>query len=160
MVKYSNTMVVFEEVPDKITLAINITNCQNNCEGCHSPELRQDIGHELNELELESLISQNEGINCVCFMGEGKDKDGLLNLARYVKKQHPELSVALYSGRTEDAFEADKKKFGKIFDFIKIGPYDKEKGPLNKETTNQRLYSIIGGKEWVDITEKFWKKRV
>lgn len=160
MVKYSNTMVVFEEVPDKITLAINITNCQNNCEGCHSPELRQDIGHELNELELESLISQNEGINCVCFMGEGKDKDGLLSLARYVKKQHPELSVALYSGRTEEAFEEDKKKFGKIFDFVKIGPYDKEKGPLNKETTNQRLYSIIGGKEWVDITEKFWVKKI
>ncbi len=160
MVKYSNTMVVFEEVPDKITLAINITNCANNCEGCHSPELRQDIGHELNELELESLISQNEGINCVCFMGEGKDKDGLLSLARYVKKQHPELSIALYSGRTEEAFEEDKKKFGKIFDFIKIGPYDKTKGPLNKETTNQRLYSIIGGKEWVDITEKFWVKKI
>ena len=160
MVKYSNTMVVFEEVPDKITLAINITNCQNNCEGCHSPELRQDIGHELNELELESLISQNEGINCVCFMGEGKDKEGLLNLARYVKKQHPELSVALYSGRTEEAFEPDKKKFGKIFDFVKIGPYDKTKGPLNKETTNQRLYSIIEGKKWVDITEKFWVKKI
>lgn len=160
MVKYSNTMVVFEEVPDKITLAINITNCQNNCEGCHSPELRQDIGHELNELELESLISQNEGINCVCFMGEGKDKEGLLNLARYVKKQHPELSIALYSGRTEEAFESDKKKFGKIFDFVKIGPYDKTKGPLNKETTNQRLYSIIGGKEWADITEKFWTKKI
>lgn len=160
MVKYKEFAIVFEEVPDKITLAINITNCQNNCEGCHSPELRQDIGHELNELELESLISQNEGINCVCFMGEGKDKDGLLSLARYVKKQHPELSVALYSGRTEDAFEADKKKFGKIFDFIKIGPYDKEKGPLNKETTNQRLYSIIGGKKWVDITEKFWVKKI
>jgi anaerobic ribonucleoside-triphosphate reductase activating protein len=153
-------MVVFEEVPDKITLAINITNCANNCEGCHSPELRQDIGHELNELELESLISQNEGINCVCFMGEGKDKDGLLSLARYVKKQHPELSIALYSGRAEEAFEEDKKKFGKIFDFIKIGPYDKEKGPLNKETTNQRLYSIIGGKKWVDITEKFWIKKI
>lgn len=160
MVKYSNTMVVFQEVPEKITLAINITNCQNNCEGCHSPELRQDIGHELNELELESLISQNEGINCVCFMGEGKDKDGLLSLARYVKKQHPELSVALYSGRTEEAFEPDKKKFGKIFDFVKIGPYDKTKGPLNKETTNQRLYSIINGKDWVDITEKFWVKKI
>lgn len=160
MVKYKEFAIVFEEVPDKITLAINITNCGNNCEGCHSPELRQDIGHELNELELESLISQNEGINCVCFMGEGKDKDGLLSLARYVKKQHPELSVALYSGRTEEAFEPDKKKFGKIFDFIKIGPYDKTKGPLNKETTNQRLYSIIGGKEWVDITEKFWVKKI
>ena len=151
-------MVVFEEIPDKITLAINITNCQNNCKGCHSPELREDMGHELNYLELESLISQNDGINCVCFMGEGKDKDGLLSLARYVKKQHPELSVALYSGRTEEAFEPDKKKFGKIFDFVKIGPYIKEKKGLNFETTNQRLYSIINGKDWIDITYKFWRK--
>ena len=114
MVKYLDTMVVFQEIPEKVTLAINITNCQNRCEGCHSPELRENIGHQLNNLELESLISQNEGITCVCFMGEGNDKEGLLNLAKYVKKQHPELSLALYSGRTEESFETDKKQFGKI----------------------------------------------
>ena len=47
MIKYKDYYVVFEEIPDKITLAVNITNCQNRCIGCHSPELRENIGKEL-----------------------------------------------------------------------------------------------------------------
>ena len=27
--------VVFSEIPDEITLAFNISNCLNNCIGCH-----------------------------------------------------------------------------------------------------------------------------
>ena len=47
MVKYVNTEVVFEEIPDEITLAINVSNCPNQCPGCHSPYLREDIGEDL-----------------------------------------------------------------------------------------------------------------
>jgi hypothetical protein len=28
------------------------------------------------------------------------------------------------------------------FDYIKLGHYDNELGPLNKKTTNQRLYQV------------------
>ena len=47
MIKYTDTQIVFSEIPDEITLAINISNCQNNCPGCHSPYLKQNIGKEL-----------------------------------------------------------------------------------------------------------------
>ena len=35
MVKYLETKVVLSEIPNEITLAINITNCPCVCKGCH-----------------------------------------------------------------------------------------------------------------------------
>lgn len=155
MIKYKDTYVVFEEIPDKITLAINITNCQNRCVGCHSPELRCDIGTELTIGKLKRLIEANDGINCVCFMGEGNDTKMLKDLAAYIHIWHPNIDTAIYSGREE----VENDYYG-LFDYVKIGPYKEEFGPLNKETTNQRMYKYnrdTGEKE--DITYKFWNRR-
>ena len=149
MIKYipQDTSVVFSEIPEEITLALNISNCQNCCVGCHTPYLRENLGDELTEEVLHSLIEQNSGIGCVCFMGEGNDREALLNLAQYIRREFPDLKVALYSGREEVEDELYD-----IFDFIKVGPYVENLGPLNKKTTNQRLY-----KNRVDITNKFWR---
>lgn len=149
MIKYipQDTMIVFSEIPDEITLAFNISNCQNHCVGCHTSYLRQDLGQRLTEEVLHNLITSNNGISCVCFMGEGNDSEALINLAQYIRREFPDLKVALYSGREEvedDIYD--------IFDYVKIGPYKKEYGPLNEKTTNQRLY-----KNRVDITNKFWR---
>ena len=46
------------------------------------------------------------------------------------------------------------------FDYIKMGPYIEELGPLTSRTTNQRLYEIKHkpqDNELIDITHKFWK---
>ena len=152
MLKFLNTMVVFEEIPDKISLAVNMTNCQNKCVGCHSPQLRKDIGKELTEEVVDELIKENEGINCFLFMGEGNDKDSLIKMARYVKEKYASFSLAIYSGR--DNVEDD---FYELFDYVKIGPYIAKFGPLNKDTTNQRLLKIEDGAR-KDITSMFWKK--
>ncbi len=152
MLKFLNTMVVFEEIPDKISLAVNMTNCQNKCVGCHSPQLRKDIGKELTEEVVDELIKENEGINCFLFMGEGNDKDSLIKMARYIKEKYASLSLAIYSGR--DNVEDD---FYELFDYVKIGPYIAKFGPLNKDTTNQRLLKIEDEAR-KDITSMFWKK--
>ena len=44
MLKYVNTDIVFQEIPDEVTLAINISNCPCHCPGCHSHYLWEDIG--------------------------------------------------------------------------------------------------------------------
>ena len=68
--KLYNYDIVFQEVPDEVSLAINITNCPNHCEGCHSPHLWDDIGEELTTELLSSLIAQYEKlITCVLLMG-------------------------------------------------------------------------------------------
>lgn len=152
MLKFTDTMVVFREIPDHITLAINISNCQNRCPNCHSKELCGDIGEILNEDVLSSLIEKNNGINTICFMGEGKDWNEVIKLAQFIRKKYSNLKIGIYSGR-----DKVEEIFFTTFDFVKVGRYDEKYGPLNKETTNQRLYEI-NGDIINDITYKFWKK--
>ena len=156
--KYTIAEVVFREIPDEITLAINISNCPIHCPGCHSPELWEDIGEELTFDALKNLIKDAEGITCVAFMGGDADPDYIVDLATTVKTENPNLKVAWYSGR-----ESLRLSLMHLlaFDYIKLGPYIKEKGPLNKPTTNQHLYMKKykegGGVEFIDITNKFWE---
>ncbi|MCQ2182453.1 MAG: radical SAM protein [Bacteroidales bacterium] len=140
--------VVLEEIPDRITLAVEISNCQGCCVGCHSPFLKNDIGEELTTAVVDRLIADNFGVNCFLLLGEGKDMDAVLAIASHVRKNHPGIEVALYSGRTE----VEKELFD-AFDYVKVGPYIAEFGPLNSKTTNQRLYH-----HGEDITYRFWRK--
>ena len=151
MIKFvpAMTSVVLEEIPGMLTLAVDISNCRGNCIGCHSPFLKEDIGEELTPERIDALFADNFGVGCFLFLGEGRDPERLLELAAHVKKAHG-VKVALYSGRNEV-----EESFWGVFDYIKVGPYIPEKGPLNSRTTNQRLYAVTPeGRD--DITSRFW----
>ena len=154
MIRFCEAEVVFSEIPDEVTLAVNISNCQHNCPGCHSPYLRKDIGEELTNEAIDNLVRENDGITCFCFMGEGNDEDALLNCMKHVKQNYPELKVAIYSGGKEV-----NTNYLNYLTYYKVGPYIEEFGPLNKETTNQRLYEVVDN-DLNDITYKFWKKNI
>ena len=158
MIKYipEDTQVTFAEIPDEITLCINLSGCPHRCIGCHSPYLRKDIGEELTNEVLHDLIKKNPGVTCVCFMGGDRDKDRLVELAKDVVNEG--LKTAWYSGETD----IDMGEFGWFFDYIKVGPYVESLGPLDNPHTNQRLYKIgrlynQGRIISEDITNKFWK---
>lgn len=158
MIKYLETLVTFAEIPDEITLCINITNCPCNCNGCHSSYLSKDIGEELNNDVLDKLISDNSGISCIAFMGGDSSPKEINDLAKYIKDKYS-ISVAWYSGRQELSKDINLDNFN----YIKLGPYIKELGPLTSKTTNQRLYQYgkffsdyTIDKCWRDITYKFW----
>ena len=161
MIKYvpEMTNVVLEEIPDRLTLAIDISNCTGLCEGCHSPFLRRDVGVELTPEAIDSLIAGNFGINCFLFLGEGNDHAALMSAANYVRRTYPSLALGLYSGR-----ESVEEDVWELFDYVKIGPFRPSCGPLNKTTTNQRLYRILhnadGTRTVDDITFRFWRKGI
>ena len=152
MLKYVNTMVTFSEVPDEISLCIEISNCQCHCKNCHSPYLADDIGEPLDLQHLTDLIDSNRGITCVCIMGGDANPDEVDDIAQDIKEYYPELKVGWYSGRQELSKEIDLQNF----DFVKLGPYIEELGPLNSKNTNQRFYKIEENK-LIDITNLFWK---
>ena len=160
MLKYVNYDITFQEIPDEITLCINISNCPCHCIGCHSAYLAEDIGEKLTLDKIYKLIENNEGITCICFMGGDSSPKEIDMFAGCIKDLY-DIKVAWYSGRQE----LSKYINLKCFDFIKLGPYIEEFGPLNSKTTNQRFYQVIkshyedgtSGYELLDVTYKFWK---
>ena len=154
MLKYYSSAVVFQEIPDEITLAIEITGCPHRCQDCHSPWLREDIGEPLTPSVLLDLVKQHPDISCVCFMGGDASHSYICYLADVLRLNAPHLKIAMYSGD-----DKVNKVFFRVLDYYKVGSYQPEKGPINQESTNQRLYIINRENETVtDITDKFWHK--
>ena len=150
MLKYVNTGIVFQEIPDEVTLAINISGCPCRCPGCHSRYLWEDIGKPLDAAAIDHCISTAAGdITCVAFMGGDADPEEVAKWAQYVRP----LKTAWYSGRMH--MPQDEK----AFDYVKLGPYIESLGGLKSEKTNQRFYKRKDD-TWIDITSVFWKKNL
>ena len=149
------SQIVYQEVPNEISIAFAITGCPHRCEGCHSPELRENIGIPLVE-NIEKILYYTESppVTCVCFMGGDQNQDDLIAASKIAHEYG--YKVCLYSG-LDDAKMICKELMEQL-DYLKIGSYQKDKGPLNKRTTNQRMFKRTHEDHWVDITNKFWRK--
>lgn len=163
MLKFVDIKVTFSEVPDEISLCINLSGCPHRCEGCHSPYLQADTGEELTVDKLEELIENNKGITCVCFMGGDNNIPALHALALFVKNNYT-LRTAWYSGLYWTPRIIGDRPTAEVFDYIKTGEYKEDLGPLTSKTTNQRMYargSVLNKMDasprmFYDITDKFW----
>ncbi len=150
--KYLNTMIGFREFPDEISLLINITGCCWHCPGCHSPELWEDVGIELTETEMFKLLDKNKGITCIGLMGGNpKEINKLAKSIFYIDFCNHTYKIGWYWGGTSIPNEIELE----LFDYIKLGPYNKELGGLNNPNNNQRFYKIENG-QLIDWTYKFW----
>ena len=155
MLKYVNTGVVFQEIPDETTLSVNISRCPCHCPGCHSSYLAEDIGEPLDEAAIDAFVSEfGADITCIALMGGDAEPETVDRLACYIRERHPRYRVAWYSGRIRISPRITRQHF----DHIKIGPYIAHLGSLSKPTTNQRLYKVAADGELTDITARFWKK--
>lgn len=153
MLKYTDYDIVFQEIPDETTLAINLSLCPNRCPGCHSPLLWQDVGEELNEAAIDQLLQRyGSAVTCVSLMGGDNDTEAVDRLAQYIRSKGKK--AGWYSGK-----QALPHSFcAAHFDYVKTGPYIEQLGGLDKPTTNQRLYKITGS-EMHDITSRMQKKQ-
>ncbi len=155
MLKYVNTGIVFQEIPDEVTLAINISNCPCHCPGCHSRYLWEDVGKPLTTFAIEDFIKEYAGsITCICFMGGDAEPQYINKLAQYIHREHQEYKVGWYSGKIRIPTSISKNDF----DYIKVGPYIQHLGCLKDRTTNQRLYRHVVGEDFEDITSRFWRR--
>lgn len=152
MLRYSDYDIVFQEIPDEVTLAINLSNCPNRCKGCHSPYLMDDVGDALTEESLAALLQKyGRAVTCVCFMGGDAEPFEVERLAKYISRQSiVPVKVGWYSGKSELPAGLDIR----YFQYIKLGSYREELGGLKSEHTNQRLYHLENGK-MNDITYRF-----
>lgn len=156
MLKYTEAVVGFREVPEEIALCINISNCPIHCKGCHSPHLWEDVGNILDIYSLSQLINENEGITCVAFMGGDNDPMTIYALALWTRTATG-LKTCWYSGNTK--LPEHVPYIDSVLDYIKLGPYDEKRGGLDFDTTNQQFFKITKHSDkhyaFEDITFKF-----
>ena len=137
--RYSGLQIVFQEIPDEISLALHVTGCPLRCKGCHSNDLwNADQGIELDPRYFNQLISQySKYMSCVLFMGGEWELSTLISLIDIAKQR--QKKTALYTGlELSEVPEILKSKL----DYLKYGPYISTLGGLNSRTTNQRLLNL------------------
>lgn len=157
MLKYYNYDIVFQEIPNEVTLAVNITNCPNRCKGCHSPHLLEDVGNVLDETCVINMIDKYvSSITCFCFMGGDAAPNRVNNLASFIQNTYPDLKVAWYSGFTK----LPKNFNTSSFNFIKLGGYVQKYGTLESDTSNQHFYEIQSDGFMKDVTYRFKAKNI
>lgn len=145
------------EVPMETALCIYISGCQNRCVNCHYPELQNaNEGEILSDYFEQILDLYHEYTTCVCFMGEGDcSADSRMELLQYIRDVHSRgYKACLYSGR--DTVIED---WMKPFDYVKLGSYKEEFGPLTNRTTNQKMWERLLDGSYTDITKLFWQDR-
>lgn len=138
--KYLYYDVVFQEIPDELSIAFLITNCPRCCDGCHSPQLQEDIGKRLDGEELKRIIELNMVddkplFSCILFMGGEQYHDILLSHLIYCESL--KIKTALYTG-ADDVDDEIKQHLN----YLKVGAYKKELGGLESPTTNQKLIKL------------------
>lgn len=157
MLRFVSYDVVFSEVPDEVTLAINLSGCPNRCKGCHSPHLQEDRGIVLDKEVLTELIGPyQQSITCVCFMGGDADPKAVEDLSAYLRTSiSNHIKTAWYSGRSQFPESCSTKHF----DYVKLGPYIEGLGGLDSPRTNQRFYKIEQ-ESLINWTSRFAKREV
>jgi anaerobic ribonucleoside-triphosphate reductase activating protein len=155
MLQFVSYDVVFQEVPNEVTLAINISGCPNKCKGCHSPHLQENHGQELDCGVLASLLARYQrSVTCVCFMGGDSDPKTVDELAAFVRKTTSnQVKTAWYSGQNQFSKDVSLSHFN----YIKLGPYIEQLGGLGSIRTNQRFF-MIDNNTIIDCTNFFAKK--
>ncbi len=134
--------IVFQEVPNEISLCFSITGCKVGCKGCHSTELwQEDYGLELTNINFSSWIKKYKGlISCVVFFGGEWQEEALIEKLITAKKQG--LKTCLYSGQKHINLNISQH-----LDFLKTGEWRAELGGLESPITNQVFRNLVSGEK-------------
>lgn len=131
--------IVFQEVPNEISLAFSIAGCKNNCKNCSWKSCNIKSKPLTDELYLKYLKKYKDTVSCVLFLGGEWNKEDLINKLKLAKQMG--YKTCLYTGLND--VSSDIKS---LLNYLKTGPYIEELGGLNSPTTNQRFLDLINNK--------------
>ncbi len=139
--RYYHVDVVFQEVPDEISLLFAIAGCSIACQGCHSFEYWNEKNYPLlDDATYEQYLEKYKNqITCVCFFGGEWEPKRLVELLKIARKT--QLKTCLYTG----LYHVNPRILSQL-DFIKTGPWQMRKGGLDQPSTNQKFMRVLDRK--------------
>lgn len=153
MLKYIDTYVGSQEIPNEESLVIVIDDYIHQCRGrkakMYKDKEKKLLTQEELSIYIDSLIDE---VSCVLFMGGDCAPEEINDLAAFVRKKYPDMKIGWYSADETITIFTEYHNF----DYIKLGPYNQKRGGLNSSKTNQRMY-LVDGAILRDITNRFWK---
>lgn len=137
MLYFSHEQVVWQEVPDEVSLAYTITGCPLGCKGCHSTDSwPAGSGTPLTTAYLSQRLQQYQGlISCVLFLGGEWQPAALITLLQQVKANG--LHCCLYTG-----LEQITPEITQYLTYLKTGRWIAALGGLDNPATNQRFIDL------------------
>lgn len=163
-----NMGITLNEVPNKVAVFVEFSNCHLKCEGCHSNHLHSDMfdGEKTDIKYILSYVEKqiDKGAEYIVLMGgdtNGVPKEDLYLLIDRLAEIAP---VMLYSGSEDTSILTETN-----LTLLKTGGYIEELGGLLSPTTNQKVFKkdikvlptsgIVATQVVpVDITEEFVKE--
>jgi len=138
--------IVFQEVPNEISLCFSITGCKVGCKGCHSTELWDERnGITLNNANFTYWLKKYQGlISCVVFFGGEWQPQALIEKLIIAKNYN--LKTCLYSGEEAGEKHIDIN-ISQHLNFLKTGKWQAELGGLDSITTNQIFRDLTTGEK-------------
>ena len=132
MLKFTDEQIVFQEVPNEVSLAFTIAGCTLGCKGCHSSySWRADQGTALTPAYLQHRLQSYQGlISCVLFLGGEWQPEPLLSLLTVCRQAG--LHTCLYTGLDDVGSELKQQ-----LTYLKTGRWQPDLGGLNSPHTNQ-----------------------
>jgi len=138
--------IVFQEVPNEISLCFSITGCKVGCKGCHSTELWDDnYGIELNKNNFITWLKKYRGlISCVVFFGGEWQPQALIE--KLIIAKNFGLKTCLYSGRESGQKHIDIN-ISRHLTYLKTGAWREDLGGLDSLSTNQIFRNVNTGEK-------------
>lgn len=138
--RYAFTDVVFQEVPDEISLLFFICGCPHRCPGCHSASLwREEQGLELSADVYCAWLDRYQGlVSCILFFGGEWWPDELIQLLKLAQSRG--FKTCLYTG-----LNAVSPELQQHLNYLKTGPWMARLGGLDQPGSNQKFISLDTG---------------
>lgn len=141
LIPLADETITLQEIPDKISYAIEIGNCMQGCKGCHSGYLQKA---SCPYTTLKNLLDKaeeavKEGANAILLMGGTTNEIPLDDLITVINALADIAPVCVYSGSDDDDIH-DTLCRKSALTWLKTGSYKQELGGLDSPTTNQRFY--------------------
>ena len=140
--RFSVEQIVWQEVPNEVSLAFLFSGCPLRCQGCHSADSwKAGQGTVLTESHLAGRLQRYRGlISCVLFMGGEWVPGELRRMLEVVVRAG--LRTCLYTGLEREELEAVSADIIPHLTYLKTGRWRAELGGLESPRTNQRFTDL------------------